>query len=70
MYFFEDLFLSCEECEGKRFRKEVLEVKYKDKNIHEVLSMSFDEAYEFFMKTMGYKKKSKLSENLDSGIYY
>jgi len=34
MYFFEDLFLSCEECEGKRFRKEVLEVKYKDKNIH------------------------------------
>jgi excinuclease ABC subunit A len=48
MYFFEDLFLPCEECEGRRFKKEVLEIKYKDKNIHEVLSMSFDEAYEFF----------------------
>ncbi|MCX8034264.1 MAG: excinuclease ABC subunit UvrA [Thermodesulfovibrio sp.] len=48
MYFFEDIFLLCEECEGKRFKKEVLEIKYKDKNIHEVLSMSFDEAYEFF----------------------
>lgn len=48
MYFFEDIFLPCEECKSKRFRKEVLEIKYKDKNIHEVLSMSFDEAYEFF----------------------
>ncbi len=48
MYFFEDLYLPCEECEGKRFKKEVLEVRYKDKNIYEVLSMSFDEAYEFF----------------------
>ncbi|MCX7988462.1 MAG: excinuclease ABC subunit UvrA [Thermodesulfovibrio sp.] len=48
MYFFEDIFLPCEECEGKRFKKEILELKYRDKNIHEVLSMSFDEAYEFF----------------------
>ncbi len=48
MYFFEDMFLPCDECEGKRFKKEVLEVKYKEKNIYEVLSMSFDEAYEFF----------------------
>lgn len=67
MYFFEDLFLSCEECEGKRFRKEVLEVKYKDKNIHEVLSMSFDEAYEFFYEDHGLQEKIKIIRELGLG---
>lgn len=57
MYFFEDLFLLCEECEGKRFKKEVLEIKYREKNIHEVLSMSFDEAYEFFKDEPSLKEK-------------
>ncbi len=67
MFFFEDLFLPCEDCEGKRFRKEVLEVKYKDKNIHEVLSMSFDEAYEFFYEDNILREKINLIRQLGLG---
>lgn len=67
MFFFEDLFLPCEDCEGKRFRKEVLEVKYKDKNIHEVLSMSFDEAYEFFYEDNILREKINLIRELGLG---
>jgi len=67
MYFFEDLFLLCEECEGKRFKKEVLEVKYKDKNIHEVLSMSFDEAYDFFNENSSLREKIDIVRDLGLG---
>jgi len=67
MYFFEDLFLPCEDCEGKRFRKEVLEVKYKDKNIHEILSMSFDEAYEFFSEEPALREKLNIIRELGLG---
>ncbi|MCS7214754.1 MAG: excinuclease ABC subunit UvrA [Thermodesulfovibrio sp.] len=67
MFFFEDLFLPCEDCEGRRFRKEVLEVKYKDKNIHEVLSMSFDEAYEFFYNDETLREKINLVRQLGLG---
>ncbi|MEZ4886813.1 MAG: excinuclease ABC subunit UvrA [Chitinophagales bacterium] len=48
MQFLADVRLRCEECEGKRFRPEVIEVEYKDKNIHDVLEMSVDEAIDFF----------------------
>ncbi|PMP71792.1 MAG: excinuclease ABC subunit A [Thermodesulfovibrio aggregans] len=67
MYFFEDLFLPCEDCEGKRFKKEVLEIKYKDKNIHEVLSMSFDEAYEFFCDEFALREKINIVRELGLG---
>lgn len=67
MFFFEDLFLTCEECEGKRFKKEVLEIKYKDKNIHEVLSMSFDEAYEFFYEDEILREKIDIVRQLGLG---
>ncbi|WP_353683258.1 excinuclease ABC subunit UvrA [Thermodesulfovibrio sp. 3907-1M] len=67
MYFFEDLFLPCEECGGKRFKKEVLEVKYRDKNIHEVLSMSFDEAYEFFCDDVTLREKINIVRQLGLG---
>lgn len=67
MYFFEDLFLPCEDCEGKRFKKEVLEVKYKDKNIHEVLSMSFDEAYDFFYDEFALREKINIVRELGLG---
>jgi excinuclease ABC subunit A len=67
MYFFEDLFLPCEECEGKRFKKEVLEIKYRDKNIHEVLSMSFDEAYDFLMEENLLKEKIDIIKELGLG---
>ncbi len=43
---------------GRDLKKEVLEVKYKDKNIHEVLSMSFDEAYDFFYDEFALREKN------------
>lgn len=48
MQFLADVHLVCESCNGKRFKEEVLEVKYRDKNIFEVLEMSVDEAIDFF----------------------
>jgi excinuclease ABC subunit A len=48
MQFLADVHLTCESCGGKRFKEEVLEVKYNDKNIHDVLEMSVDEAISFF----------------------
>ncbi len=48
MQFLADVHLLCDVCNGKRFKAEVLEVRYKEKNIHDVLEMSVDEAIEFF----------------------
>jgi excinuclease ABC subunit A len=49
MQFLADVHLICESCGGKRFKEEVLEVKYKDKSIFDVLDMSVDEAIDFFI---------------------
>ncbi|HNM24626.1 MAG TPA: excinuclease ABC subunit UvrA [Saprospiraceae bacterium] len=48
MQFLADVHLECEECKGRRFKQEVLDVQYKGKNIFEVLEMSIEEALEFF----------------------
>ncbi|MEO8406172.1 MAG: excinuclease ABC subunit UvrA, partial [Chitinophagaceae bacterium] len=48
MQFLADVHLTCEVCNGKKFKEEVLEVQYKDKNIYDVLEMSVDEAIDFF----------------------
>ncbi|MBC7536315.1 MAG: excinuclease ABC subunit UvrA, partial [Ferruginibacter sp.] len=48
MQFLADVHLVCDVCNGKRFKEEVLDVKYNDKNIYELLEMSVDEAIEFF----------------------
>jgi excinuclease ABC subunit A len=48
MQFLADVHLTCEVCGGKKFKEEVLEVTYKEKNVYEVLEMSVDEALEFF----------------------
>jgi excinuclease ABC subunit A len=49
MQFLADVHLKCEECNGKKFKEEILEVQYKGKNIYEVLELSVDEAMEFFV---------------------
>ena len=48
MQFLPDVWVECEECKGKRFKNEVLEVEYKEKNIHDILQMTIDEAIVFF----------------------
>lgn len=50
MQFMSDVVLTCEACGGKRFRQHVLEVKYKDKNVYDILNMSVDMAVDFFVE--------------------
>jgi excinuclease ABC subunit A len=60
MQFLADVHLICDVCGGKRFKQEVLEVKYNDKNIFEVLEMSVDEAILFFAKEKSSAKKNEV----------
>ena len=57
MHFLPDVFVPCEVCKGKRYNRETLEVRYKGKNIHEVLDMTVEEAVEFFANQPKIKKK-------------
>lgn len=59
MQFLADVHLECEECRGKRFKAETLDVTYNDKNIFEVLQMSVEEALDFFKKEKGIVQKIK-----------
>jgi len=59
MYFLPDIYVECEECKGKRYNKEVLEITYKDKNIADVLDMTVEEALEFFKNITGLYEKIK-----------
>ena len=61
MQFLADVHLVCDVCNGKRFKEEVLEVRYKEKNIHDVLEMSVDEALAFF-GTASDKPKGKTAD--------
>ena len=63
MYFLPDIYVECEECRGKRYSKEVLEITYKEKNIADVLKMTIEEAGEFFKNIPGaYDKMKTLKE--------
>ncbi len=68
MQFLEDVIITCESCEGKRFRPEILKVTYRDKNIHEVLNMTVDEAMTFFQSH--HRILSKLQTLKDVGLGY
>jgi excinuclease ABC subunit A len=61
MQFLADVHLVCDVCHGKRFKEEVLEVKYNDKSIFDILEMSVDEAIAFFAKEKSQAKKSEIS---------
>ena len=50
MQFMADVVLKCDECDGKRFKKEILQVKFDDKSIDEILKMTLDEAISFLKK--------------------
>lgn len=68
MHFLPDLFVPCEVCGGSRYNRETLEVKYKDKNIFEVLEMTVEEAVNFFSAIP--KIHKKLSTLYDVGLGY
>lgn len=57
MHFLSDIYVPCEVCKGKRYSNETLTIKYKDKNISDVLNMTVDEAREFFENIPRIKKK-------------
>jgi len=70
MQFMADVHLECETCKGKRFKKEVLEVKFNDKSIHDVLHMTVDDAIVFFNLHDESKIKNKLQPLQDVGLGY
>ena len=67
MQFLPDVKLLCEVCNGKRFKKHVLEVTYKDKNIDDVLNMTISEAMEFFSKEKKIHKKLEILNRVGLG---
>ena len=68
MHFLPDVYVPCDVCHGTRFNSETLEVKFKGKNISEVLNMRVEEAYEFFSSVP--KVKNKLQVLMDVGLSY
>jgi len=68
MHFLPDVFVPCEVCKGKRYNRETLEVKYKDKSIADVLNMTVEEALSFFSNVP--KIKNKLQTLYDVGLSY
>ncbi len=68
MHFLPDIYVPCEVCKGKRYNRETLEVRYKGKNIYEVLEMTVDEALHFFENHP--KIRSKIQALWDVGLEY
>ncbi len=67
MHFLPDVYVECDVCKGKRYNRETLEIKYKGKNIHEVLEMSVDEAYSFFEHVPPLRRKLQLLRDVGLG---
>ncbi|CAN1519933.1 UvrA Excinuclease ATPase subunit [Burkholderiaceae bacterium] len=68
MHFLPDVYVPCDVCHGKRYNRETLDIRYKGKNIHEVLSMTIEQAHEFFAAVPVVKRKLKTL--LDVGLGY
>lgn len=68
MHFLSDIYVPCDHCKGQRYNRETLEVKYKGKNIHQVLEMTIEEAREFFDAVPALARK--LQTLIDVGLSY
>ena len=68
MHFLADVYVPCEVCKGKRYNRETLEVKYKDKSIYDVLNMTVEEALEFFENVPSIRRK--IQTLYDVGLSY
>ena len=67
MYFFEDIFVTCEECKGRRYKSEALRVYYRGKNINDILKITVDDAIEFFSDVQEIKSKLVLMKDIGLG---
>ncbi len=67
MHFLPDVFVECDVCKGKRYNRETLEVKYKGKNISEVLDMTVEEGLKFFENIPSIKRKLQLLDDVGLG---
>ncbi len=73
MQFMADIVLTCESCNGKRFKEDILDVKYREKNIHDILEMTIEQAIEFFGeddKNTAKRIVNKLKPLADVGLGY
>jgi excinuclease ABC subunit A len=68
MHFLPDIYVECETCRGRRYNSETLEIRYRDRNIHEVLAMTVEEALDFFQNVPAIK--SRLQTLFDVGLSY
>jgi excinuclease ABC subunit A len=68
MYFFEDLYIRCEKCNGSRYKPEALRVRYNGKNISDILNMTVEEGYELFHDQPNIR--SRLGLMMDTGLGY
>ena len=68
MNFLPDVYVKCDECDGKRYNEETLQVTYKGKNIYDVLEMTIEDAYEFFKPHVSLARKLKTL--IDVGLGY
>ena len=68
MHFLPDIYVPCDVCHGQRYNRETLDIRYKDRNIHEVLAMTVEQAFPFFEPVPAVARK--LSTLLDVGLGY
>ncbi len=68
MHFLPDVYITCDVCHGKRFNRDTLDIRYKGKNIHDVLEMTVEDALEFFTNIP--KIKRKLQSLFNVGLGY
>ncbi|HED00067.1 MAG TPA: excinuclease ABC subunit UvrA [Proteobacteria bacterium] len=70
MHFLPDVYVTCENCRGKRYNRETLEIRYKDKTIADVLDMTVDEAYLFFQHIPAIKARLKVLREVGLGYVH
>ena len=69
MHFLPDIYVPCDLCKGKRYNRETLDIRYKGKNIHEVLSMNVEQAHEFFHAVPPWRESCARSSTWDFPTY-
>ncbi|MEA2012671.1 MAG: excinuclease ABC subunit UvrA [Verrucomicrobiota bacterium] len=70
MHFLPDVYVQCAECAGKRYNKETLSIRYKGRNIYDVLEMTVDDAYDFFSAIPSLEKKLKTLQGVGLGYIH